>query len=49
VRYYLGVVVEGEEKLVVVFPKLCPGRGTLERVWRGGRRCLFEKGERNGK
>lgn len=33
--YYLGVVVEGEEGVVVVFGRLLPRRAVLERVWRG--------------
>ncbi|KAL2069952.1 hypothetical protein VTL71DRAFT_14632 [Oculimacula yallundae] len=42
VRYYLVVVVEGEEEVVVVFPGLLPRRNIVERVWRGCRACLFE-------
>ncbi|KAG4413620.1 hypothetical protein IFR04_013242 [Cadophora malorum] len=42
VRYYLVVVVEGEEEVVVVFPRLLPRRDIVERVWRGCRACLFE-------
>ena len=42
VRYYLVVVVEGEEDIVVVFPRLLPGRKTVETVWRGVRSCLYE-------
>lgn len=42
VRYYLVVVVEGEESVVVVFPRLLPRRDVVERVWRGCRACLFE-------
>ncbi|KAL8335051.1 hypothetical protein RB598_009312 [Gaeumannomyces tritici] len=42
VRYYLVIVVEGEEELVVVFPRLLPGRRTVEAVWRGVRGCLYE-------
>ncbi|ESZ97312.1 hypothetical protein SBOR_2300 [Sclerotinia borealis F-4128] len=50
VRYVLVVVVEGEVELVVVFERLLPGRGVLERVWRGGRRGLFggDEGCANG-
>lgn len=36
------VVVEGEEKVVVVFPRLLPRRETLEIVWRGVRGGLWE-------
>lgn len=36
------IVVEGEENVVVVFPKLLPRRKTLEVVWRGARGCLWE-------
>ncbi|OAA74767.1 phosphatidylinositol N-acetylglucosaminyltransferase [Akanthomyces lecanii RCEF 1005] len=43
VRYYLIVVVEGEEDLVVVFPGLLPRRRIVEAVWRGARECLYEK------
>ncbi|POS74208.1 GPI-GlcNAc transferase complex [Diaporthe helianthi] len=42
VRYYLIVVVEGEEDVVVVFPRLLPGRRVVETVWRGVRGCLWE-------
>jgi phosphatidylinositol glycan class H protein len=53
VRYYLVVVVEGEEDVVVVFPKLLPRRVIVESVWRGVRGCLFEpdgdKGKDGGK
>ncbi|KAK6844266.1 phosphatidylinositol N-acetylglucosaminyltransferase [Apiospora arundinis] len=44
VRYILVVVVEGEEGLVVVFPKLLPNRAVVEEVWRGVRGCLFDEG-----
>lgn len=40
VRYLLVVVVEGEGELVVVFPRLLPGRAIVEVVWRGVRGCL---------
>lgn len=40
VRYLLVVVVEGEGELVVVFPRLLPGRRIVEVVWRGVRGCL---------
>jgi hypothetical protein len=42
VRFYLVIVVEGEEDVVVVFPKLLPRRAILEEVWRGARKCLWE-------
>jgi phosphatidylinositol glycan class H protein len=42
VRYYLVVMVEGEEEVVVVFPKLLPKRAIVEKVWRGARDCLYE-------
>lgn len=42
VRYYLVVVVEGEDDVVVVFPRLLPGRRVVEAVWRGVRGCLWE-------
>jgi phosphatidylinositol glycan class H protein len=53
VRFYLMIVVEGEEEVVVVFPRLLPRRGTLEIVWRGVRGGLWEdsfkstEGEKN--
>ncbi|CAK3740539.1 hypothetical protein SEPMUDRAFT_162610 [Lecanosticta acicola] len=37
VRFYLGIVVEGEEDVVVVFPSILPRREILEKVWRGAR------------
>jgi phosphatidylinositol N-acetylglucosaminyltransferase subunit H len=46
VRYYLIVVVQGEDEVVVVFPRLLPGRDIVEKVWRGARRCLYETGEK---
>jgi phosphatidylinositol N-acetylglucosaminyltransferase subunit H len=53
VRFYLAVVVNGEEDVVVVFPGLLPRRHMLEVVWRGARACLWEeergKGARGGK
>ncbi|KAK4166632.1 phosphatidylinositol N-acetylglucosaminyltransferase [Cladorrhinum sp. PSN259] len=42
VRYYLIVIVEGEEDVVVVFPRLLPRKKIVEAVWRGVRGCLFE-------
>lgn len=42
VRYYLVVVVEGEDDVVVVFPGLLPRRKIVETVWRGVRKCLYE-------
>ncbi|KAK3315029.1 GPI-GlcNAc transferase complex, PIG-H component-domain-containing protein [Apodospora peruviana] len=49
VRYYLVVVVEGEEDVVVVFPRLLPKRRIVEAVWRGIRGCLYEqRSEANG-
>ncbi|KAL6834525.1 GPI-GlcNAc transferase complex, PIG-H component domain-containing protein [Trichoderma camerunense] len=49
VRYYLVVVVEGEEDVVVVFPGLLPKRKIVETVWRGVRECLYEgRGEDRG-
>ncbi|KAI0998956.1 hypothetical protein K3495_g9237 [Podosphaera aphanis] len=41
VRYYLVVVVEMEEELMVVFPKLLPRLEILEQVWKGSRACLW--------
>jgi phosphatidylinositol glycan class H protein len=48
VRYYLVAVVEGEESVVVVFPRLLPRRQIVETVWRGVRGCLFEPEEKDG-
>ena len=48
VRYYLVVVVEGEEDVVVVFPRLLPRRVIVEDVWRGVRGALFESREGGG-
>ncbi|EON68731.1 hypothetical protein W97_07989 [Coniosporium apollinis CBS 100218] len=42
VRFYLAIVVQGEEDVVVVFPTLLPNRHILETVWRGARACLYE-------
>ncbi|KAL1306038.1 hypothetical protein AAFC00_004166 [Neodothiora populina] len=42
VKFYLAIVVEGEEEVVVVFPSLLPERQVLEDVWRGARACLYE-------
>ncbi|KAI6365878.1 hypothetical protein MCOR25_005247 [Pyricularia grisea] len=42
VRFYLVIIVEGEEELVVVFPRLLPRRPVVEAVWRGVRACLHE-------
>jgi phosphatidylinositol glycan class H protein len=36
------VIVDGEEDVVVVFPRLLPKRKILEEVWRGSRRCLWD-------
>ncbi|KAF1838372.1 hypothetical protein BDW02DRAFT_564973 [Decorospora gaudefroyi] len=45
VCFYLMIVVEGEEEVVVVFPRLLPRRDVLEVVWRGVRACLWETGK----
>lgn len=42
VRFYLSIVVKGEEDVVVVYPNLLPGLTILEEVWRGARACLYE-------
>jgi len=44
VRYYLVIVVDGEEDVVVVFPRLLPRRKIVEKVWRGAKACLYEPG-----
>jgi len=49
VRYYLVVVVKGEEEVVVVFPRLLPRRRIVETVWRGVRGCLYEPEKGDGK
>jgi hypothetical protein len=41
------IVVQGEEQVVVVFPRLLPRRGTLEVVWRGVRGGLWEDSVRS--
>jgi len=46
VRFYLAIVVKGEEDVVVVFSSLLPKRAILEEVWRGTRKCLWESGSR---
>lgn len=43
VRTVLVVIVEDEEHVVVVFPKLLPRPRILEKVWRGVRECLYEQ------
>ncbi|KAI1424782.1 GPI-GlcNAc transferase complex, PIG-H component-domain-containing protein [Xylaria sp. FL1777] len=48
VRSYLVVVVDGESDVVVVFPKLLPRADVVEKVWRGVRECLYERGVGNG-
>ncbi|KAF7188074.1 Phosphatidylinositol N-acetylglucosaminyltransferase subunit gpi15 [Pseudocercospora fuligena] len=42
VKFYLCIVIEGEEGVVVVFPTILPRREVLEQVWRGARACLYE-------
>lgn len=49
VRYYLVVVVEGEDDVVVVFPRLLPRRMIVEKVWRGARACLYEPDKESGR
>ncbi|KAI8964749.1 GPI-GlcNAc transferase complex, PIG-H component-domain-containing protein [Daldinia sp. FL1419] len=41
VLHYLIVLVEGEERIVVVFPRLLPRPRVLEKVWKGARECLY--------
>jgi len=43
VRYYLVVIVEGEQEAIVVFGKVLPRRDVLEEVWRGARSVLWCK------
>ncbi|KAH7383861.1 GPI-GlcNAc transferase complex, PIG-H component-domain-containing protein [Pyrenochaeta sp. MPI-SDFR-AT-0127] len=42
VKFYLAIVVQEEESVVVVFPSLLPRRAMLEQVWRGAKKCLWE-------
>ncbi|KAL5612091.1 uncharacterized protein BROUX77_002247 [Berkeleyomyces rouxiae] len=42
VRFYLLIVVDGEDDVVVVFPKLLPGKDVVTTVWRGVKACLHE-------
>jgi phosphatidylinositol glycan class H protein len=42
VRYYLAVVVAGEDDIVVTFPTLLPGLDIVKTVWSGVRECLWE-------
>ncbi|KAI1813353.1 GPI-GlcNAc transferase complex, PIG-H component-domain-containing protein [Poronia punctata] len=44
VRCCLVVVVDGERDVVVVFQKLLPRAEIVERVWKGVRECLYERG-----
>lgn len=41
-RDYLAVAVDGEDALVVVFPRILPPPRILEKVWKGVRECLYE-------
>lgn len=43
------MVVEGEEDVIVVFPRLLPRRVIVEKVWRGVRGALFEPVDGGGK
>ncbi|KAI1083706.1 hypothetical protein F5B20DRAFT_347209 [Whalleya microplaca] len=45
VRHCLVVVVDDEEDVVVVFPRLLPRPRIVEKVWRGIRECAREQGE----
>jgi phosphatidylinositol glycan class H protein len=49
VRFYLAIVVEGEENVIVVFPRMLPKRAILEEVWRGSRKCLWDSDVGRGK
>lgn len=49
VRYYLCVVVEDEEDVVVLFPGTLPRRKIVEAVWRGIRGCLMDEEGDEGK
>lgn len=42
VRFYLTIIVKGEEQAVVVFPKSLPRRAVLEEVWIGSKTILYE-------
>lgn len=43
VRFYLAIVVRGEDHVVVVFPTMLPRRDIIEEVWRGSKACLWER------
>lgn len=43
VRPVLLVMVAGEDKFEVVFPRLLPRLHLLEQVWRGSRQCLYDE------
>ena len=45
VVYYLGVVVRGEDGVVVVFERCLPGLQVVRFVWRGVRGVLWGVGE----
>ncbi|KAJ2905151.1 hypothetical protein MKZ38_006228 [Zalerion maritima] len=45
IRFYLIVVVEGEDDVVVVFPGILPHRDIVLEVWNGVRGCLWEGGK----
>ncbi|KAI9145596.1 GPI-GlcNAc transferase complex, PIG-H component-domain-containing protein [Paraphysoderma sedebokerense] len=43
IRFYLAVIVEGEDKLIVLFENLLPPLDTLETIYRGNPiRFLFD-------
>ncbi|KAI1769694.1 GPI-GlcNAc transferase complex, PIG-H component-domain-containing protein [Hypoxylon sp. FL1150] len=48
VRHYLFVVVRGEDRLVVVFPRLLPRLDDVVRVLEGARECLYGGGGGGG-
>ncbi|KAK4212872.1 phosphatidylinositol N-acetylglucosaminyltransferase [Rhypophila decipiens] len=45
VRYYLVVIVQGEEDVVVLFPGLLPNKRIVETVWREVKACLYEQAD----
>lgn len=43
IQYVMVVIIQGENRLEVVFDKLRPRLAILKSVWQQSRRCLFEK------
>lgn len=47
--YYLGVVVRGEDGVVVVFERCLPRLGVVREVWGGVREVLWGDGDDDGR